>query len=84
MSLYYNGYTFKEISQLPINFAISLLELAVQKEAKNNLLRLNMMDYPNMKKEDRRKLFKAIKSIAQPVSALPMKTTKDLVGFLNG
>lgn len=81
---YYKGISFEEIDCMQIDYAYSLYEFAVKKEANENLLKLNMMDYPNMSKPDRTKLFRGIKEIAEPIDKSQLKTTEDITRFLNG
>ena len=53
-------------------------------EAREHLVSLNLADYPNMKSEDRRKLFKSISDKAYPPKPEDFKSTEDLARFLNG
>lgn len=52
-------------------------------QAKENLLKLNVMDYPNMDNKGRKKLFNGIKKVATSNDIKKEATTKDLADFFS-
>ena len=50
-------------------------------QARENLLELNISDYPRMDKNNRRKFFNSIKRIATSNDNTPLTTTEDFAKF---
>jgi len=82
--LYYDSLSLRDVENMQMNEALSFYELAVKREAMDNLLKLNIADYPNMKDANRKKIFMSLRDIAYPVSEQSLGTTEDLQRFING
>lgn len=60
------GLSYDQICEMPTNIYISLFEAVGILQSRERLFSLNLMDYPNMKKEGRTQLFKSIRKKAYP------------------
>lgn len=82
------GYTIEYVRSLPESEFIMLLEAANVLQARDKLFQLNASDYPQLKKEPRKKLFKQISKVAFPRDESKIQSTSevmnDLARMLNG
>jgi len=75
------GLSLLEIESLSLN-KFNQLYLATQRlEAEDKLTQLNVIDYPRMKKDDRKKLYDAYKKIAYPNDERKVQTMDALARF---
>lgn len=76
--------TFEEIDNLHFYDYQNYIDAMNRIEAQETLLKMNLADYPNMGREDRRKFHRNLHDIAYPPQEQKLQTTADLMRFLNG
>jgi len=70
---YHYGLSPKEVWKLKFKDVLQMSQIVDKIKAEEALLSLNISDYPNMKNEDRKKLFNSLKNKAYP------DKTKDII-----
>jgi hypothetical protein len=73
------GFTYDYVQSIPIDDYFDLWQAITQLEAQENLMQMTIMDYPKMRKDDRKKLHRKFRRMAYPstgknaISASEMK-----------
>jgi hypothetical protein len=78
------GWSLDDIRKLKQSELNGYFKLARQIESQNALRQLNIVDYPKMKSEDRRKFYKALRKEAYPNEKPKVVKLSDAGKYLNG
>lgn len=73
------GWSIDYIESLPHGDVVGFYEAITVLEAQMRLVDMNIADYPNMKKEDRRKFYRQMKKIAYPESIQSTVSFEDFI-----
>lgn len=73
------GWSIEYIESMPHGEVVEYYEAITVLEAQDRLVEMNISDYPNMNKENRRKYFRGMKKLAHPKH---LQETVDFADFI--
>lgn len=81
---HFYGWTHDEVERLSFDMARQYFEAISVIKAQDNLITMNIADYPRMKDGSRRDFHRAMHRQANPAELSKISTTDDVFRMLNG